>query len=129
MTAHLPTQHSTEYFYIYCISCGKTNRSEDPDLSECQYCQSDSDHLVSDEEKSSYSFYECLDHKEDEYVDLNYSRGKQITVLSRWKIRAGEKVDTHGCPPDAIRNISSAVHSKADPDKEFSYYITLSRER
>ncbi|MHA2054132.1 MAG: hypothetical protein ACW99F_11090, partial [Candidatus Hodarchaeales archaeon] len=118
---------TTEYNYTYCIACGKTNRTEDTELSECQYCQADVEHLVIDEGKSEYTYHECLIHKEEEYVDLNYSRGKQIAILSRWKTKVGEEIDSHGCPLESIRDISSAVLSKADPDKQFSYYITLFR--
>ncbi|MHA1944971.1 MAG: hypothetical protein ACW97W_02615 [Candidatus Hodarchaeales archaeon] len=118
---------TTEYYYIYCIACGKTNRSEDESLDHCEYCQADIEHLVADEEKSDYSFFECLSHKKSESVDLNYTRGTPIVILSRWKTPIGEDSDAHGCPPDQIRDISSSVQSKADPDKQFSHYLAQIR--
>jgi rRNA maturation endonuclease Nob1 len=118
---------TTEYYYIYCIACGKTNRSEDEALDHCEYCQADIEHLVADEEKSDYSFFECLTHKKSEYVDLNYTRGTPIVILSRWKTPIGKDTDSHGCPPDQIRDITSSVQSKADPDKQFSHYLAQIR--
>ena len=118
---------TTEYYYIYCIACGKTNRSEDEALDHCEYCQADIEHLVADEEKSDYSFFECLTHKKSEYVDLNYTRGTPIVILSRWKTPIGADNDSHGCPPDQIRDITGSVQSKADPDKQFSHYLAQIR--
>jgi len=119
---------TTDYQFIYCIACGKTNRSEDDQtLEQCEYCHADVGHLVADEEKSDYSYYECLFHKKSEYVDLNYSRGTPIVILSRWKTPIGENNDSHDCPPDQIRDITSSVQSKADPDKQFSHYLAQIR--
>ncbi len=118
---------TTEYTYIYCIACGKTNRSEEDSIDECGYCQADSEHLVADDDKSNYNYYECLAHKAQEYVDLDYTRGKQIVILSRWKSPIGETSAQHNCPPDQIREITTAIMSKADPDKQFSYYLSLFR--
>jgi rubrerythrin len=118
---------TTEYTYIYCIACGKTNRSEEESIEECGYCYADSDHLVADDEKSNYTYHECLSHKSQEYVDLDYTRGKQIRILSRWKKPIGESTHPHKCPSDQIREITTAIMSKADPDKQFSYYLTLFR--
>ena len=118
---------TTDYYYIFCIACGKTNRSEDETIDSCEYCQADAEHLVSDDEKSNFSYFECLTHKKSEYVDLNYTRGSPIAILSRWKTPVGSENDPHGCPSDQIRDITSSVQSKADPDKQFSYYLTLIR--
>jgi hypothetical protein len=118
---------TTDYYYIFCIACGKTNRSEDETIDTCEYCQADAEHLVSDEEKSNFTYFECLTHKKSEYVDLNYTRGSPITILSRWKTPVGSENDPHGCPSDQIRDITSSVQSKADPDKQFSHYLTLIR--
>ncbi len=118
---------TTDYYYIFCIACGKTNRSEDETIDNCEYCQADTEHLVSDEEKSNFSFFECLTHKKSEYVDLNYTRGSPIAILSRWKTPMGSENDPHECPSDQIRDITSSVQSKADPDKQFSHYLTLIR--
>ena len=119
---------TTDYQYMYCIACGKTNRSEDDQtLEQCEYCQADEEHLVADEEKSNYTYKECLTHKKLEYVDLNYTRGTPIVILSRWKTPIGEKNDSHDCPPDQIRDITSSVQSKADPDKQFSHYLAQIR--
>ena len=119
---------TTDYQFIYCIACGKTNRSEDDQILDyCEYCRADIEHLVADEEKSNYSYYECLSHKKSEYVDLNYTRGTPIVILSRWKTPIGENNDSHDCPPDQIREITSSVQSKADPDKQFSHYLAQIR--
>jgi rRNA maturation endonuclease Nob1 len=118
---------TTDYHYIYCIACGKTNRSEEETIDQCEYCQADTEHLVADDEKIDFSFFECLSHKKSEYVDLNYTRGTPIVILSRWKTPIGENNDSHGCPPDQIRDITSSVQSKADPDKQFSHYLSQVR--
>ncbi|MHA1977651.1 MAG: hypothetical protein ACW98I_12160 [Candidatus Hodarchaeales archaeon] len=118
---------TTEYTYIYCIACGKTNRTEDESIDQCNYCQAGTAHLVADDDKSNYSYFECLEHKSQEYVDLDYTRGKQIVILSRWKTPVGETNQTHDCLSDHIRDITTAIMSKADPDKQFSHYLTLFR--
>ncbi|UCG90334.1 MAG: hypothetical protein JSU57_00985 [Candidatus Heimdallarchaeota archaeon] len=118
---------TTDYIYFYCFACGKMNRSEDSDLSSCEYCNSGIEQLVIDEEKSKYTYWECLSAKAREYVELNYTRGRQIVVRSRWKILSGEPLDTKKCEPENVREITSAVLVKADPDKQFSHYLTLFR--
>ncbi|MFX0211348.1 MAG: hypothetical protein ACFFDT_35535 [Candidatus Hodarchaeota archaeon] len=118
---------TTEYIYFYCFACGKMNRSEDSDLSSCEYCYSGLEQLVLDEEKSNYTYWECLSAKNQEFVDLNYTRGTQIVIHSRWKVSAGEPQDSKKCEAENVREITSAVLVKADPDKEFSHYLTLFR--
>ncbi|PWI48804.1 hypothetical protein CEE45_04410 [Candidatus Heimdallarchaeota archaeon B3_Heim] len=118
---------TTEYTYIYCIACGKTNRSEEESIEQCGYCQAGPDHLVADDDKSNFSYIECLSHKSHEYVDLDYTRGKQIVILSRWKTPIGETTHPHDCPSDQIRDITTAIMSKADPDKQFSHFLTIFR--
>ncbi len=118
---------TTDYTYFYCFACGKMNRSEDSDLSYCKYCNSGLEQLVLNEEKSNYTYWECLSAKNREYVDLNYTRGTQIVVHSRWKVPTGEPLDTQKCEPENVREITSAVLVKADPDKQFSHYLTLFR--
>ncbi|MFX0124073.1 MAG: hypothetical protein ACFFAE_10585 [Candidatus Hodarchaeota archaeon] len=117
---------TTEYIFFYCFSCGKMNRSEEKELSSCHYCDSGPELLVLDDEKSNYTYWECLSTKNNEYVPLNYTRGNQIVVRSRWKISPGEPQDK-ACEPHKIREITSAILVKADPDKEFSHYLTLFR--
>ena len=118
---------TTEYVYFYCFACGKMNRTEDETISNCEHCNAESDQLVLDEEKSNFTFWECLSAKKREYVDLNYTRGKQIVVRSRWKMPVGTPLDTKNCEPENIREITSAVLVKTDPDKQFSHYLTLLR--
>ncbi|MHA2155464.1 MAG: hypothetical protein ACXABU_09035 [Candidatus Hodarchaeales archaeon] len=118
---------TTEYTYIYCIACGKTNRTEEESIDQCNYCQADTTLLVTDDDKSNYTYFECLTHKAQEYVDLDYTRGKQIVILSRWKTPVGETTHPHDCPVNQIREITTAIMSKADPDKQFSHYLTLFR--
>jgi predicted Zn-ribbon and HTH transcriptional regulator len=60
-------------------------------------------------------------------VDIDYSRGKQIVVRSRWKTPIDAFENPMECPSDKVREITSAVHVKADPDKQFSHYLTLFR--
>jgi len=62
-----------------------------------------------------------------ESVDLDYTRGKQVAIISRWKTPIGEENDPHNCPADQMRDITTAVMSKADPDKQFSHYLTYLR--
>ncbi|UCE14859.1 MAG: hypothetical protein JSV04_06670 [Candidatus Heimdallarchaeota archaeon] len=116
---------TTEYIYFYCFACGKMNRSEESELSSCEYCDSGPDQLVLDEEKSNYTYWECLTTKNQEQVDINYTRGTQVVVRSRWKLLSGESADSQKC--EKIREITSAVLTKADPDKQFSHYLTLFR--
>ena len=119
---------TTEYVYFYCFACGKMNRAEEEEkISKCAYCDAGLDQLVQDEKKSDYSYWECLSAKNSEPVDLNYTRGKQIVVKSRWKTPAGEKLDNNICSPKDARDITNAVLVKTDPDKQFSHYITLLR--
>jgi rubrerythrin len=119
---------TTEYIYFYCFACGKMNRSEDKDtITSCFHCSAGVDQLVQDAKKSDYTYWECLSAKNREPVDLNYTRGKQIVVRSRWKVPAGEKLNSDVCPPNEARDITSAVLVKTDPDKQFSHYITLLR--
>ncbi|MFX1285035.1 MAG: hypothetical protein ACFFB5_15340 [Promethearchaeota archaeon] len=118
---------TTEYVYFYCFACGKMNRSEDSDLSSCEYCNSGIEQLVLDEEKLNYTYWECLSAKDREFVDLNYTRGTQIVVRSRWKVPMGEPTVTNKCEPEKVREITSAVLVKADPDEQFSHYLTLFR--
>ncbi|MHA1331113.1 MAG: hypothetical protein ACTSR2_08555, partial [Candidatus Hodarchaeales archaeon] len=116
-----------EYTYFYCFSCGKMNRSEDGSISGCEYCGASPEFLVLDDEKSNYTYWECLSEKAKEPVDLDYTRGKQIAIRSRWKTPVNEVNDLHGCDKDSIREITSSVEIKADPDKQFSHYLTLFR--
>ena len=118
---------TTDYFFFYCLACGKTNRSEVEDLSSCDYCNAEAYQLVSDEEKSNYTYWECLSAKKREPVDLNYSRGKQIVIRSRWKKPIGGKSDPIKCDPENLRDITSAVLVKTDPDKQFSHYLAFLR--
>ncbi|MFX0207228.1 MAG: hypothetical protein ACFFDT_14665, partial [Candidatus Hodarchaeota archaeon] len=119
---------TTEYIYFYCFACGKMNRTEEEEtITNCVHCSSGPDQLVQDAKKSDYSYWECLSAKNRELVDLNYTRGKQIVVKSRWKALAGEKLSSEICPPNDVRDITSAVLVKTDPDKQFSHYITLLR--
>jgi hypothetical protein len=118
---------TTEFIYFYCFACGKMNRSEESELSSCEYCDVGAEKLVLDEEKSNYSYWECLSSKNRESVDINYTRGSQIVVRSRWKTSLGEKRDVKDCEPENVREITAAVHVKADPDKQFSHYLTLFR--
>ncbi len=118
---------TTEYIYFYCFACGKMNRSEDKISSGCEYCNAAADQLVLDEEKSNYTYWECLPAKSREFVDLNYSRGKQIVVRSRWKTLVGDPLDSKNCDTENIREITNAVLVKTDPDKKFSHYLTLLR--
>ncbi len=118
---------TTEYFYFYCLACGKTNRSEEEKISSCGYCNAEPYQLVLDENKSDYTYWECLSAKKREPVDLNYSRGKEIVVKSRWKTPVGEPLDQKNCEPENIRDITSAVLIKTDPDKQFSHYLALFR--
>lgn len=117
----------TEYIYFYCFSCGKMNRSEDEDVPECEYCGASPDLLVPDDVKSDYDYWECLTMKRKEIVDLSYSRGKQIAIRSRWKSPKGEMTNPLDCGLDDRREITTAVEIKADPDKQFSHYLTLLR--
>lgn len=118
---------TTEYTFFYCFACGKMNRSEEETISGCTFCNADPEQLVQDEEKSSYQYWECLSAKNREYVDLNYTRGKQIVIYSRWKTPIGTPADPKDCELENIREITSSVLVKADPDKQFSHYITLLR--
>ncbi len=118
---------TTEYFFFYCLACGKTNRSEEENISSCGYCNAEPYQLVSDEEKSNYTYWECLSAKKREPVDLNYFRGKQIVVRSRWKTPIGETLDQKNCEPENLREITSAVLVKTDPDKQFSHYLASFR--
>lgn len=118
---------TTDFNYIYCFACGKMNRVEEETLTTCEFCGAGEDLLVLDEEKSSYSYWECLSSKALEPVDLDYSRGKQIVVKSRWKIPIDEQFNSHDCKTENVREITSAVLVKADPDIQFSHYITLFR--
>lgn len=116
---------TTEYIYFYCFACGKMNRSEESDLSSCEYCGSGPEQLVLDEEKSNYSYWECLSTKRNEQVDINYTRGTQVVVHSRWKTLTGETLDKKKCAE--VREITASVLTKADPDKQFSHYLTFFR--
>ncbi|MHA2074503.1 MAG: hypothetical protein ACW97X_07780 [Candidatus Hodarchaeales archaeon] len=118
---------TVDYTYYYCFACGKMNRSEDETLDECEYCGAGEEQMVMDEEKSNYKFWECLSSKNRESIDINYSRGKQIIVRSRWKSPIDGPMDPKGCEMDNIREITGSVHVKADPDKQFSHYLTLFR--
>ncbi|MFW9904363.1 MAG: hypothetical protein ACFFFH_08535 [Candidatus Thorarchaeota archaeon] len=119
---------TTEYTYFYCFACGKMNRTEEEEpISMCVHCNAGLDQLVQDAKKSDYSYWECLSAKKREPVDLNYTRGKQIVVKSRWKVPTGEKLSNEICPTKDARDITSAVLVKSDPDKQFSHYITLLR--
>jgi rubrerythrin len=118
---------TTEFIYFYCFACGKMNRTEDIDLSSCEFCGAGEDQLVLDDEKSNYTYWECLSSKVQELVNLNYSRGTQIIVKSRWKARIGESFNPFNCKKEKIREITSAVLVKEDPDKQFSHYLALFR--
>jgi len=118
---------TTEYIYFYCFSCGKMNRSEEKFIDGCEYCGADAELLVLDDEKSNYTYWECLSAKVNEPVDHAYTRGKQIAIRSRWKTPIGKANDLHGCDKIHIRDITSSVEIKADPDKQFSHYLTLLR--
>ena len=96
-------------------------------MNECEYCGAGEEQMVSDEEKSNFTFWECLSAKNRELVEISYSRGKQIIVRSRWKSPVDSPIDSKACDPDHIREITSAVHAKVDPDKQFSHYLTLFR--
>jgi len=117
----------TEYIYFYCFSCGKMNRSEDENIAECEYCGASPDLLVQDDIKSEYTYWECLSRKRMEIIDLDYSRGKQIAIRSRWKSPKGENTNPLNCNPNDFREITTTVEIKADPDKQFSHYLTLFR--
>ncbi len=116
-----------DYTFFYCIACGKMNRTETEKIEGCEYCSAGADQLVNDEEKLNYTYWECLSEKEKEIVDLNYSRGKQIVVKSRVKMPVGKDVSYEGCGKSNLREITSSVIVKADPDKQFSHYLTLFR--
>ncbi|MFX1517421.1 MAG: hypothetical protein ACFFC6_14040, partial [Promethearchaeota archaeon] len=119
---------TTEYIFFYCFACGKMNRIEDEEtITNCEHCNAGLDQLVQDEKKSEYTYWECLSSKNRELVDLTYTRGKQIVVNSRWKVPIGEKLSSDICRPEDVREITSAVLVKTDPDKQFSHYITLLR--
>lgn len=118
---------TTEYVYFYCFICGKMNRSEEETISNCIHCNAKPDQLVLDDQKSNYTYWECLSSKNREHVDLTYTRGKQIVVNSRWKIPAGDTLNSDICKPEDTREITSAVLVKSDPDKQFSHYLTLLR--
>ncbi|MHA2245907.1 MAG: hypothetical protein ACXADY_13170 [Candidatus Hodarchaeales archaeon] len=118
---------TTDYVYFYCFACGKMNRSEDKNLFGCEHCNAGADQLVMDEEKSNYTYWECLSAKSREFVDFNYSRGKQIVVRSRWKTLIGDPLDLKNCDTENIREITNAALVKTDPDKQFSHYLTLLR--
>ncbi len=118
---------TVEYIYFYCFACGKMNRSEEESLDQCEYCGAEEEQMVLDEEKSNYQYWECLSLKNQESVDIDYSRGKQIVVRSRWKTPIDSFENLMDCPSDKMREITSAVHVKADPDKQFSHYLTLLR--
>ena len=119
---------TTEYIYFYCFACGKMNRAEDEEtITNCEHCNAGRDQLVQDEKKSEYTYWECLSSKNREFVDPNYTRGKQIVINSRWKVPIGEALSSDICPPEEAREITSAVLVKTDPDKQFSHYITLLR--
>ncbi|MFW9997263.1 MAG: hypothetical protein ACFFD4_34790 [Candidatus Odinarchaeota archaeon] len=118
----------TDYVYSYCFSCGKTLRSENTTTQECQYCGANSDLVIHDEEKTSHKYYECLDCKAREWVDPSFSRGTPIIIRSRWK--RVEQEDSEQCPyctGTNIHEITSSVLVSEDPDKQFSYYMTLFR--
>lgn len=114
---------TTDFIYSYCIACSKSTRNEDEAANQCSYCGSDLDHLVEEEEKLNYKYYECLDCKMKELVDENFSRGSTIIIKSRWKIADGDsEPKNHSlCKSKNIREISSAILTKEDPDKQFSY--------
>ncbi len=118
---------TTEYIYFYCFSCGKMNRSEEEFIDGCEYCGAEAELLVLDDEKSNYSYWECLSSKVKEPVDHSYTRGNQIAIRSRWKTPIDKENDLHGCDKTQIREITSSVEIKADPDKQFSHYLTLLR--
>jgi rubrerythrin len=118
---------TVEYTYFYFFACGKMNRSEDDTLVQCEFCGAGEEQMILDEEKLNFKFWECLSAKNRELVDISYSRGKQIIVRSRWKSPVDNPVDSKDCEPGDIREITSAVHVKIDPDKQFSHYLTLFR--
>ncbi len=117
----------TEYIYFYCFSCGKMNRSEGDELEMCEYCRAGPELMVLDEEKTNYRYWECISEKNREPVNPQYTRGHQIVVRSRWKTPFDQELDVGDCPSEKVREITSAVAIKSDPDKQFSHYIILFR--
>ncbi|MHA2294649.1 MAG: hypothetical protein ACXAEU_19730 [Candidatus Hodarchaeales archaeon] len=121
-------QFATDFIYSYCYSCCKSIRNEDEAAVECSYCGAGKELVVEEEERMNYSFYECLDCKLKEKVDPTFSRGSPIIITSRWKITGNKKPKSHSCGSSNIRDITAAVRTMEDPDKQFAYYLAILRK-